>query len=340
MSDNTTLFDLAPGTSRRRLLTNAGLAAGAAALGSGLIGGITPMARGSQNLVATYGTRPNRITVNDTDILTFALNTEYLAAEYYGRAVNGTGLVDSSTTGVIGYGKKPYTATAAGGVTAPSGTAANGGVAFAYPVIQQFATQVANNEIAHVNGLRAALGSKAPARPTIDITNAFTNAAIAAGIITAGQTFNPYLNDETFMVGAFLLNDVDISAYVGGSPYISSPTVLATAAAILGAEAYHAGGFRQILYSMGQDSRFAYVLDYCNRISVLRNTATALIQGPGTYDEGLSNNTGGPNLVSADENSVAFARTFADVLNVVYLGTTATPTPGGFFPSGFNGRIR
>ena len=41
------------------------------------------------------------------------------------------------------------------------------------------------------------------------------------------------------------------------------------------------------------------------------------------------------NISVGDANAVAFARTFQEVLNIVYLG----PTKGGFFPDGLNGMI-
>lgn len=328
-------------TTRRGLLTRAG-AVGAAAVGAGLFGGTGgrgSAASASQNKVATYGNKPDRIVVNDVDILTFALNTEYLAAEFYSRAATGAGLAAANTTGVVGYGTKPFSAGTPGTVTAPTGP-----VPFTDYVVQQFATQLAADEVAHVVALRAALGAKAPAEPAIDITGAFTAAAIAAGIINTGDTFNPFASQDNFLLGGFLLNDVDISAYVGGSPYISNPAYLAVAGAILGAESYHAGAFRQVLYSLSENGGFTYLRQNANQIAVLRNAATIAVEGPGLYDEGISRtNADGSfsaNITPADGNSIAFARSFAGVLNVVYLNTTATPTPGGFFPSGFNGRIR
>ena len=43
----------------------------------------------------------------------------------------------------------------------------------------------------HVAALRAALGADAVAMPTINLNESFTAAATAAGIIKAGETFNP-----------------------------------------------------------------------------------------------------------------------------------------------------
>ena len=43
---------------------------------------------------------------------------------------------------------------------------------------------------------------------------------------------------------------------------------------------------------------------------------------------------GEANINPTDENSVAFARTPTEVLNIAYLGDAGTP--GGFFPEGIN----
>ena len=147
--------------SRRRFLAGAGMtAAVAAAAGCG----------GSSHMSTTNPpiTTP---AITDADILNFALNLEYLEAEFYLRAVTGSGL--SSTD--AGSGAADVT----GGMA----------VSFKTPAIQQYAQEIANHEQEHVRFLRKALGSAAVSRPSIDLTNSFNAAAMAAGI---GSTFNPF----------------------------------------------------------------------------------------------------------------------------------------------------
>jgi len=109
----------------------------------------------------------------------------------------------------------------------------------------------------HVKDLRAALGSNAVAMPELNLGTAFTAAAQAAGIIGANDTFSPvrprrlrasltgqYSSDAYFLLGAFLFEDAGVTAYNGAAPLIQNKDVLAAAAGILAAEAYHGGVIR------------------------------------------------------------------------------------------------
>ncbi len=314
-------------SARRRFLAGTGLA-GAAALGSGLIGG-TQRADAAQS--TSFGPKGHRKHVSDTDILNFALNLEYLEAEFYLRAVNGTGLADSEITGIGGPGsdKTSKTPTTPGAVT--GGTKVN----FTVPLIQQYATEIAADEHAHVLLLRSVLGKKAVARPAIDFTNAFTAAAIAAGVIPAGQTFDPFSSDDNFLLGAFIFEDVGVTAYHGAAPFIQKSAILSAAAGLLGTEAYHAGLIRTVLIARGQTN--ASLISIANQISGLRATADKAAGGTGN-DQGITNTDGTANIVPTDDNGLVFSRTFDEVLEIVYLANPAG-TGGGFFPSRTNGLI-
>ena len=261
----------------------------------------------------------------DLDVLNFALNLEYLEATFYSYAAFGSPLSTASVTGTGTLG------------------AVTGGrkVAFTDPVVQQYALEIAADEVAHVNFLRAALGSAAVALPALNIdggpNGAFTAAARAAGLVPATGTFDPYANDENFLLGAFIFEDVGVSAYKGASPLLVNKTFLEAAAGILAAEAYHAGLVRTVLYAKGVQT------------PALRTSADAIsnardsLDGASDLDQGISPITTGAvtasNIVPTDANGIAFSRTPSQVLNIVYLNRTAASS-GGFFPAGLNGNIK
>ena len=202
---------------------------------------------------------------------------------------------------------------------------------FSTPIFQQFAQEVARDEQNHVRFLRAALGDKAVARPTIDLSTSFTTAALAAGIISPGQAFDPFADEASFLIAAFIFEDVGVTAYNGAATFIKSKAYLQAAASILAVEAYHAGSIRTLLTTYG-------LTDAANKISALRAAASAAVGGPDAGDDAGVTVNGQANIVPTDADSLAFARTPEEVLNVVYLGGASAGH--GFFPDLLNGALR
>lgn len=295
---------------RRQFFRNAG------GLGLGLVGGtlISACGGGSGSSVSAQ-TAPT-----DPEILNFALNLEYLESQFYTYATTGAGLAASMTAGVGTMG------TVIPGQQVP----------FQDPVVQAYANEIANDEREHVAFLRSALGSAAVAMPSIDIggtdpNGAFSNAARAAGLVGAGAAFNPYASDNNFLLGAFIFEDVGVTAYKGAAPLITNKTFLSAAAGILAAEAYHASLVRTVLYSKGID--MTSLVTAANAISAAR----ASLDGVGNDDQGITGASAGTsNIVPLDSNGLAFSRNYSNVLNIVYL-TSSVATKGGFFPNGVNG---
>jgi hypothetical protein len=274
-------------------------------------------------LALTLGGQPvtAQTAVTDADILNFALNLEYLEAQFYLFAVNGAGLPDGLTTGTGTRG------------------AVTGGrqVTFTDPIVREYANEIATDEQAHVAFLRTALGASAVAQPAIDIgsapNGAFSTAARAAGLIGAGESFDPYANDENFLLGAFIFEDVGVTAYKGASPLISNKTFLEAAAGILAVEAYHAALVRTTLYRKGIQT--PALVNATEAISNARDS----LDGPSDKDQGIAPRDNASNIAPLDGNGLAFSRTAGEVLNIVYL-TQLARTQGGFFPAGVNGNIR
>ncbi len=289
-------------TDRRRFLRSAGLA-GLGAVGAGAL---LSAGTGTASAATREDADPDAGAISDSAILNFALNLEYLEANFYSFAVNGHAIPGSLMSGQGTQGG------ISGGKQVPFKTAG----------IQQLAREIAGDELTHVTSLRSALGSAAVSQPSLDLMKSFTAAAQAAGVVPAGTAFDPFASEKYFLLGAFIFEDVGVTAYKGAAPLISSKTYLDAAAGILGTEAYHAASIRTRIYDLG-------LSDMANKISAAR----------GGLDDGMDQGVtvkGAENIVPTDQAGGVFGRTPGEVLNIVYL-TSKPATSGGFFPSGLNG---
>nr|WP_314467045.1 ferritin-like domain-containing protein [uncultured Novosphingobium sp.] len=259
--------------------------------------------------------------LSDGDVLNFALNLEYLEAQFYLYAATGSGLpanmlTGTGTPGAVKGGRK---------------------VNFTDPLVRQYANEIAADELAHVKFLRDQLGASAVAQPAIDVSadaaGAFSAAARAAGLIPAGMAFDPYASDENFLLGAFIFEDVGVTAYKGAAPLLKNKTYLEAAAGILAAEAYHAGLVRTVLYRKGLQA--PTLRTSADKISDARDS----LDGASDKDQGITGTATMSNIVPADDNAIAFSRSTGEVLNIVYL-TGSAASAGGFFPAGVNGLIK
>jgi hypothetical protein len=262
----------------------------------------------------------------DVDILNFALNLEYLEANFYSIAVLGEMLPDNLRTG-------------AGTPVAPTTTGARQ-VTFADGPLREMAREITVNERTHVAAVRATitqLGGTPIAQPALDLsvspTSAFSNLARAAGLIGPGETFDPYANENNFIQAAAGFEDVGATAYKGASPLIASKTVLEASAGILAVEAYHASILRTHIFLKGLQA--PALLSASEALSKARDD----VDGPDDRDQGVAPIGSASNIVPTDGNGITFSRSTGQVLNVVYQTRTAA-TQGGFFPAGVNGAIR
>ena len=279
--------------SRRRWL--GGVGAAGAALAAGGAGLLAPspaeaQAAGSPQL--------------DVAVLQFALQLEYLEAEFYLRAI-GKGSAPGGGNARVTGGRR---------------------VDFQTSAIRQYANEIAADEANHVRFLQRTLGSRSTPRPEINFTDAFRAAAAAAGL---GNNFDAFANETNFLLGAFIFEDVGVTAYRGAAPLVSR-SVVGPAASILAVEAYHAASVRTVLFGKGRAA-----INATNQISKARDS----LDGGSDLDQGLTVGNVA-NLVPTDSNSLTFARTTSQVLNIVFLKPGKGVSRGGFFPRGINGTIR
>ena len=279
----------------------------------------------------------------DSDILNFALNLEYLEAQFYTLATTG------KTIDQVGIGIGAGTAAMGGGsvVTKPGGPTACL-VPWTLPAIQAYATETAQEERNHVSFLRGALSSSAVAQPNLDLYNSFNTLATVAGI---ASTFDPFANDLDFLIGAYIFEDVGVTAYSGAAPLITTPAYLAAAAGILGVEAYHAGLVRTSIFiadPTGKVGLQGYTADVSATRMKLDGSATVDDIGVGFQTvsvEPTGSTLGAATIVNAQTGSPNYSKTYSrtttQVLKIV-TGSTAAPATGSkyagvFYPNGLNG---
>ncbi|PZR61342.1 MAG: hypothetical protein DLM53_08915 [Candidatus Eremiobacter antarcticus] len=170
--------------------------------------------------------------ISDDDILNFALNLEYLEAEFYTYATTGHGI-----TGIA-----PVT----GGFGKPGATVGGKMVSFSNALLQQSARELAYDEQQHVILLHQLIGSaNAVAKPAINLN------AVGVG----------FGNQLEFLLLARALEDTGVSAYAGAAPLLQSKIVLGYAARILGTEAEHAGNIRLQVAAFGVATKPLDALD-------------------------------------------------------------------------------
>jgi len=321
--------------------------------GAGSVAAVGLMAGCANDGVSNSGGSGSTGSYTDADVLNFALNLEYLEAQFYLYAATGHGLATTDTSIPSGY-TGTYTM---GTVTTNSSVAQVGGGITAAQ--QQIINEIAYEEQEHVRFLRSALGPAAVPMPNIDLTFFAPLASLASnGALTS---FSPFASFDAFLVGAFIFEDVGVTAYAGAAPLITAAGVasgyLTAAAGILAVEAYHAAYIRTAItgraIAAGSATAYPYIT-YANDVAALRATLTvgnSGAPGTGTGNTGAAGSstsvevplalptglTTPSSIVAADsKTAIGFARSVNQVHHIVYGSATVGAKSGGFFPSGTN----
>lgn len=165
-----------------------------------------------------------------SDVVQFALNLEYLEAEFYSIATTGQNLQQRGV---------PITGTGNPGATTTSYGAVNFGNNLVFT--SGSARDIADDEVAHVLALRGALtsnGIQPIAKPAINL-----DALAPAGASLANQ--------QTFLVLARAFEDIGVSAYSGGAAFLAGSAYLTAAARILAVEGEHSSNIRLQIARLG-----------------------------------------------------------------------------------------
>ena len=266
--------------------------------------------------------------IADNDIFVYLVQLDYLAAQYYSFATTGAGLPAGLLTG---------------SGTAGAATGARQ-VTFTDPVVAQYATEIAQDLAANVAYIRTQLGTDGiVAQPAIDlgtaVSGAFSTLARAANVVAAGTSFDPYASDANFLLGAFMFEDVIVTAYVGAIQSITDKTLLGAASGILATHAHHASVIRALLYAKGVAT--PTLRTNADAISNLRDNLDGLATD---LDQGISPSGTSPllvsNIVPAAADGSIVGRVSALVLQPILFEQYRLVSSGGFFTAGLNGNIK
>ena len=161
-------------------------------------------------------------TTTEVSVLNFALNLEYLEAEFYTYGIYGYG-IEQFNIGVNGQanGSNPSTG---GTTTGGKKVTFTNSLVFSQPIL----TQIGSDERAHVVLLRSLLGNLAIAKPNINLN------ALGIG----------FGNQNEFLTLSRIFEDIGVSAYAGAAGLLTTSAVITYAARILATEAEHVATVR------------------------------------------------------------------------------------------------
>nr|GMD74243.1 desiccation-related protein PCC13-62-like [Ipomoea batatas] len=263
---------------------------------------------------------------SDQDLFEFALNIEYVEAELF-------------LSGSLGYGLDKIAPELAAGGPPPVGAR----MANLSSLVKDIITQFGYQEVGHLRVIKETIGGFA--RPQLNLSmEVFAMVMNDAFGKVLVPPFDPYANDINYLLASYVIPYVGLTGYVEANRLLKSPTSRRLVAGLLGVESGQDAVIRTILYERKDEKVVPYgitVAEFTNRISELRNK----LGKDGVKDEGLivrrsesaeGKTTG--NILSADANSISYARSPEEILRIVY-GTGNERKLGGFYPKGAKGRI-
>eukprot|EP00250_Pteridium_aquilinum_P023293 c26590_g1_i1 orf=159-1148(-) len=259
----------------------------------------------------------------DADLILVALNLEYLEAEFF-------------LFGATGAGLDRFAPQLAAGGPAPIGAQQANLDALTKDIVYQFGLQ----EVGHLRAIKETIPDAFP-RVQLDLSKKTFAATMEAALGRLSSPFDAYANSLNYLLASYLIPYVGLTGYVGASPQLQSTRAKRLVAGLLAVESGQDAVIRTLLYEKKDQEVFPglTVGQITAKLSDLRNK----LGHSGIVDEGVvvpkclgaeGKTTG--NSLSADQNSVGYARTPEEIFSIVY-GTGNASKPGGFYPNGGKG---
>jgi hypothetical protein len=267
----------------------------------------------------------------DRDIIDFLVNVECLEGQF-------------DTYGAFGHGF--FKNLSMGGPVPIGARKAN-----LSPEVLPFAQEIALSEQGHALFTRQA-GSTLPC-PKIDLIGGFNEYFAEAYQLPKGVTikdkfgkdFDPFLNDETFLISQLSLEENGATGNKGLAGILGNPVLATSVAGLATSATAFATMERMLLWQRRTNIVEPFgetVQQVFARLSAMRDR----LDGPPLTDQGLVNTdprhiavpADAVNMVPTDIRGITFNRTPLQVINIVTRG--APDGKGAFFPDGMNGKIR
>ncbi|XP_030532793.2 desiccation-related protein PCC13-62-like [Rhodamnia argentea] len=265
------------------------------------------------------------IEASDVDRVQFAMNLEFLEAEFF-------------LQGSLGQGLDSFAPYLAQGGPPPVGGAKANLDPVTYRIIEEFGYQ----EVGHLRAIYTRIGGIR--RPLLNLSAQNFEAIFDQAVGHKLQPpFNPYRSTVNYLLASYLIPYVGLVGYVGTIPRLETYNSKSLVASLLGVESGQDAVLRTLLYARADEKVVPYnmtVADFTGRLSGLRNKLAmcGLKEGIMVPKELGAENRTTSNVLSAEVDSLSYSRTPPEMLRIIY-GSGSEYKPGGFYPDGGNGRI-
>ncbi|MCC2976593.1 ferritin-like domain-containing protein [Sphingomonas sp. PL-96] len=281
-----------------------------AGCGGGSSEGTVVVAPDVEGLAASTPPSSTKITSADS-WMNFVLAIQYVGAQFYG-AASGS----------------PLPAALQGGTGTQGSVSGGRSVAFANPLIGQYAGEFAADQIASITAIRQALGTAAGAQPTVDLSSsAFGRVGEAAGL---GSGFDPFADETSFLLGALVIEH----GVAAGYRAMLTEGVAADAEGMLtkamGDSIYRDGVIRALLATRAEETPAL-----ADTVSAVFAVLAALQTGDSALQVSQSGDQPVADVPDGNGYPIALVRNTDEMLRLLSLNPSATS--GGLLPQGING---